>query len=99
MTRPYTDEPLPPVGGRSVLLGADGEPLAALETTEVRVLRAGDVDFSFACDEGEGRDRGGLAPRAHEAFWADESIDDDTRSWPSASASSNARSATPPRRR
>ena len=28
---PYTDEPLPPVGGRSVLLGVDEEPLAVLE--------------------------------------------------------------------
>ena len=41
---PYTDEPLPPVDGGSVLLGVDDAPLAVLETTEVRVLRAWNVD-------------------------------------------------------
>ena len=75
---PYTDEPLPPVGGRSVLLGVDDEPLAILETTDVRVLRAGDVDLSFARDEGEGFETVEDWRRAHEAFWADEGIDDDT---------------------
>jgi uncharacterized protein YhfF len=48
------DEPLPRVGDRSVLLGFDDEPVAVVETTDVRVVRAGDVDLAFALDEGEG---------------------------------------------
>src|ERR687895_415353 len=40
---PHTEEPLPRVGDRCVLLGFDEEPLAVVETTEVRVLRARDV--------------------------------------------------------
>jgi uncharacterized protein YhfF len=51
---PHTDEPLPRPGERYVLEGFDEEPLAIVETTEVRVLRAGDVDPAFARDEGEG---------------------------------------------
>lgn len=72
------DEPLPGVGGRSVLLGFDDEPVAIVETTEVRVVRAGDVDLAFAVDEGEGFETVADWRRAHESFWADRQIDDDT---------------------
>lgn len=70
------DEELPRVGERSLLLGYDDEPVAVLETTEVRLLRVGDVDLAFARDEGEGFESV-AGRRAHEAFWA-EAIDDDT---------------------
>ena len=47
-------EELPPVGEQSVLLDYDDEPVGVIETTEVRVVRAADVDEQFARDEGEG---------------------------------------------
>jgi uncharacterized protein YhfF len=75
---PHTDEPLPRVGDRFVLLGSGDEPVALGETTEVRVVRAADVDLAFARDEGEGFDTVADWRRAHEEFWADQEIGDDT---------------------
>jgi uncharacterized protein YhfF len=75
---PHAAEPLPRAGDRFVLLGFDDEPLAVVETTEVRVLRAGDVDLAFARDEGEGFETVADWRRAHEAFWAEREITDDT---------------------
>lgn len=72
------DEALPRVGGRAMLLGFDDEPVAIVETTEVRLVRAGDVDLAFAVDEGEGFETVADWRRAHENFWADRQIDDDT---------------------
>ena len=71
-------EPLPRVGERSLLLGYDDEPVAVLETTEVRVLRVADVELDFARDEGEGFETVADWRRTHEEFWADEQIDDET---------------------
>ncbi len=73
----HSDEPLPQVGDRCVLLGFDDEPLAVVETTEVRVVRVADVDLAFAHDEGEGFETVDDWRRAHEEFW-DREIDDDT---------------------
>jgi uncharacterized protein YhfF len=75
---PYTDEPLPRTGDRWTLSGFDDEPVALVETTQVRVLRAGDVDLAFALDEGEGFETIADWRRAHEAFWSDQEIGDDT---------------------
>lgn len=75
---PHTDEPLPQPGDRSLLLGVHDEPLAVLEATEVRVLRVADVDLAFARDEGERFETVVEWRRAHESFWADHRIDDDT---------------------
>jgi uncharacterized protein YhfF len=75
---PHADEPLPRVGNRSVLLGFDDEPVAVVETTEVRVLRVADVDLAFALDEGEGFETVADWRHAHERFWADQEIGDDT---------------------
>jgi uncharacterized protein YhfF len=72
------NEPLPRVGDRSVLLGFDDEPVAVVETTEVRVVRTGDVDLAFAKDEGEGFESVADWRLAHQSFWADRQIDDDT---------------------
>jgi len=69
---------LPRVGTRRVLLGFDDERVAVVETTEVRVLRAADVDLAFALDEGEGFETVADWRHAHEEFWADREIDDDT---------------------
>lgn len=75
---PHTDEPLPQVGDVCVLLDYDDEPVAVVETTEVRVVRVADVDLAFPVDEGEGFETVADWRRAHENFWADEEIDDDT---------------------
>jgi uncharacterized protein YhfF len=75
---PHSDEPLPQAGDLCVLLDYDDEPVAVVETTEVRVVRVADVDLAFAVDEGEGFETVADWRRAHEDFWADEKIDDDT---------------------
>jgi uncharacterized protein YhfF len=71
-------EPLPSIGDRWGLLGFDDEPVAVVETTEARVIRVGDVDLAFALDEGEGFETVADWRRAHENFWADREIDDET---------------------
>ena len=75
---PYTDEPLPRVGDRCALLDFDDEPVAVVETTEVRLVRAADVDLAFAVDEGEGFETVADWRAAHERFWSDRGITDDT---------------------
>jgi GrpB-like predicted nucleotidyltransferase (UPF0157 family)/uncharacterized protein YhfF len=75
----YADaEPLPRVGDKCMLLDFDDEPVAVGETTEVRVLRSCDVDLAFAIDEGEGFETLADWRRAHEEFWAEHEITDDT---------------------
>ncbi|MGH3064955.1 MAG: ASCH domain-containing protein, partial [Gaiellaceae bacterium] len=71
-------ESLPRIGSKALLLGFDDEPVAVVEPTEVRVVRAGDVDLAFAVDEGEGFETVADWRRAHEKFWADHEIDDGT---------------------
>jgi uncharacterized protein YhfF len=72
------DEPLPAVGARSLLLDYEDRPVGVVETTEVRTLRAGDVELAFARDEGEGFETVVEWREAHERFWSDHAIDDDT---------------------
>lgn len=62
-------EALPQPGRRSLLVGDDGEGVAILETTEVRVLRVGDCDEQFARDEGEGFETVAEWREAHDRFW------------------------------
>ena len=71
-------ESLPVVGERCLLLGFADEPLAIVETTEVRVLRVSDVDLEFARDEGEGFQSVAEWRAAHEEFWAGIAVRDDT---------------------
>ncbi|MGZ8695214.1 MAG: ASCH domain-containing protein [Gaiellaceae bacterium] len=71
-------EPLPQSGEQFLLLGYDDEPVAVVETTDVQVVRAGDVDLQFARDEGEGFESVAGWREAHERFWADTEITDDT---------------------
>jgi len=75
---PHTDEPLPEVGDRFALLDFDDRPVAVVETTEVRVVAAGEIDVEFARDEGEGFESAADWRRAHENFWAEHEIDDET---------------------
>ena len=75
---PHTDDPLPRAGERFALLDFDDRPVAVVEATEVRVVRAGDVDLDFARDEGEGFESVEDWRRAHERFWSEHEITDDT---------------------
>ena len=52
--QPTTAEPLPVVGQQYLLVGYADEPVGIVETTELRILPAQDVDLQFARDEGEG---------------------------------------------
>ncbi|HEV2035958.1 MAG TPA: ASCH domain-containing protein [Candidatus Dormibacteraeota bacterium] len=63
---------------RFVLVGYDAGALGIVETTDVRVVRAADVDLQFARDEGEGFETVAPWRAAHESFWVDGKITDDT---------------------
>jgi len=78
--QPLTDEPLPYVGEHCRLVGYDDDALGIVETIEVRVVRAADVDLQFAVDEGEGFESVEDWRAAHERFWAGTEIEltDDT---------------------
>ena len=65
-------------GQRSLMLGYDDEPVGVVEVTEVQVVRAGDVDEQFARDEGEGFESVADWREAHERFFAEHEITDDT---------------------
>jgi uncharacterized protein YhfF len=60
---------LPGVGERARVLDSNGEPVGVIETTEVRVLAAGEIDVRFARDEGEGFESVADWWDAHERFW------------------------------
>jgi uncharacterized protein YhfF len=74
----HGEDPLPEPGQRFLLLDRDDRPVAVVETTEVRVVRAADVDVAFARDEGEGFESVADWRAAHERFWHDREITDDT---------------------
>ena len=62
------DEPLPRVGERALVIDSEERPVAVIETTDVRVVRAADVELQFAIDEGEGFTSVADWRAAHEAF-------------------------------
>ena len=62
-------EALPQVGERSVVMDSRDRPVAVIETTEVRVVRLGDVDLQHAIDEGEGYESVSAWRAGHEDFW------------------------------
>lgn len=65
----HDGDPLPTTGERSVVVDSDERPVAVIETTEVRVVRLGDVDLQHALDEGEDYTTVAGWRRAHERFW------------------------------
>jgi uncharacterized protein YhfF len=75
---PHTNEQLPQPGESLLLLGYDDEQLGVVTTTEFQVVRAADVDLQFARDEGEGFETVEQWRSAHERFWSDHEITDDT---------------------
>lgn len=62
-------EPLPAAGARSVVVDSWANPVAVVETTEVRVVPLAEVDLAHARDEGEGHETVAEWRAAHEEFW------------------------------
>ena len=63
------NEPLPMAGQLLAVVDSEDRRVAAIEVTEVRVVRLADVDLQHALDEGE-RDKSVAQWRAaHESFW------------------------------
>jgi uncharacterized protein YhfF len=84
---PHAEEELPRPGMRWAVVDSDDRPVAVIETTEVTVVRAGDVGEEFAHDEGEGFRTVADWRAAHERFWSSDAyreevgsvtLDDDT---------------------
>jgi uncharacterized protein YhfF len=65
----YADDPLPAVGQMSAVVDSAGRRVAAIEITEVRVVRLADVDLRHALDEGEGFRSVAEWRAGHEEFW------------------------------
>ncbi len=61
--------PLPRAGERSAVVDSAGRRVAAIELTEVRVVRLADVDRRHALDEGEGYESVTQWRAGHEDFW------------------------------
>ena len=72
--------PMPEVGGHSVILDGAGNAVCIIRTTEVTEKPFGEVDESFAWDEGEGDRTLSWWKDAHRGFFAREGIavDDST---------------------
>ncbi len=70
---------LPRVGERFRVVDSSEEPVAVIETTDVRVIRVDEVDLAFAIDEGEGFETVDDWRAAHERFW--HSYADETRAY------------------
>jgi uncharacterized protein YhfF len=63
------NEPLPKVGQHVAVADSEGRRVAAIEITEVRVVRLADVDLQHALDEGEGFKSAAEWRAEHEGFW------------------------------
>lgn len=63
------NEPLPEAGQRQAVLDSHGDRVAAIELTEVSVIRLAEVGTQHARDEGEGFDTVAQWRAGHEEFW------------------------------
>jgi uncharacterized protein YhfF len=63
------NEPLPQIDDRSIVLGGDGQSLAVMRTTDLRVGPLSSVDDRFAWDEGEGDRTRAWWLKAHTGFF------------------------------
>ena len=62
-------EPLPRVGQQLAVVDSEDRRVAAIELTEVRVVRLADVDLQHVLDEGEGDESVVQWRTGHEQFW------------------------------
>jgi uncharacterized protein YhfF len=65
----HANEPLPTVGELHAVVDSDGRRVAAIEVTEVRIVRLADVDLQHVLDEGEGDESVEQWRAGHESFW------------------------------
>jgi len=65
----HDGEPLPHPGLRQMVVDSSGNPVVAIETTAVRVIRLADVDLAHALGEGEGYESVADWRAGHERFW------------------------------
>jgi uncharacterized protein YhfF len=65
----HEGEPLPHPGLRQMVVDSSGNPVVAIETTAVRVIRLADVDLAHALGEGEGYKSVAEWRAGHERFW------------------------------
>ena len=63
------NEPLPEAGQLLAVADSAGRRIAAIELTQVRVIRLADVDLQHALDEGEGDESVAEWRAGHEKFW------------------------------
>jgi uncharacterized protein YhfF len=63
------NEALPSVGRLEAVVDSDDRRVAAIELTEVRVVRLADVDLQHVLDEGEGDESVAQWRAGHEGFW------------------------------
>jgi uncharacterized protein YhfF len=63
------NEPLPEVGQLLAVVDSADRRIAAIELTQVRVIRLADVDLQHALDEGEGEESVAEWRAGHEKFW------------------------------
>jgi uncharacterized protein YhfF len=61
--------PVEKVGALETVVDSDGRGVAVIETTDVEVMRMGDVDLQFAKDEGEGFETLAQWREAHVRFF------------------------------
>jgi uncharacterized protein YhfF len=60
---------LPRAGQRDLLVDSQDEPVAVVETLEVRVVRLADLDDRHAIDEGEGYANAAEFRTSHAQYW------------------------------
>ena len=63
------NEPLPSAGQRQAVVDSEERRVAAIELTDVRVVRLADVDLQHVLDEGEGDESVAQWRAGHERFW------------------------------
>jgi uncharacterized protein YhfF len=63
------NELLPEVGQLLAVVDSADRPVAAIELTQVRVIRLADVDLQHVLDEGEGDESVAEWRAGHEKFW------------------------------
>jgi len=63
------NEPLQTVGQRAAVVDSKDRRVAAIELTDVRVVRLADVDLQHVLDEGEGDESVAQWRAGHERFW------------------------------
>ena len=63
------NEPLPEAGQLLAVVDSADRCVAAIELTQVRVIRLADVDLQHALDEGEGDESVAEWRAGHEKFW------------------------------